>query len=240
MAPPRRLLSLLMPVYNERDHLRVIVETVLAQSLPDGLDRELVLVDDASRDGTDQVIAELAGERPGVLRAFRQDPNQGKGAAIRRAIREMRGDFALIQDADLEYNPADYPAVLAPLLDGRADAVYGSRFAPRPERRAVRFRHKLGNAVLTLASNWLTNLDLTDMETCYKAFRGDLLKSLPLTSNRFGIEPEVTAMLAHRRARVWEVPIDYRGRDYDEGKKIGWKDGVSAFWTMFGCWWRHS
>ena len=232
----RHLLSILMPVYNERAFLRRCVDRVLAAPLPEGVERELVIVDDASTDGTREIIADLAAQHPDVIRAFRQEPNQGKGAAIRRAVEEMRGEYAIFQDADLEYDPQEYPLVLQPLVEGIADAVYGSRFAPRHMRRVFNYHHALGNRFLTSLSNMTTGLDLTDMETCYKAFKADVLKTIPLRSNRFGIEPEITAKIAKRGCAVYEVPISYRGRDYTEGKKIGWKDGFSAIWTIFKYW----
>ncbi len=225
-------LSILIPVYNERAYLPRCLERVLAAPLPPGLDREVILVDDASTDGTSDLVRELAARHPGVVRAFAQPVNQGKGAALRRAIQEMRGQYAIFQDADLEYDPNEYGDVVRPLLDGRADVVYGSRFASRHTRRVLNYHHELGNRLLTFISNWLTGLNLTDMETCYKAFRAGLLKDIPIRSNRFGIEPEITAKIAKRRCRVYEVPISYFGRGYEEGKKIGWKDGVSALWTM--------
>ncbi|MBQ2850308.1 MAG: glycosyltransferase family 2 protein, partial [Thermoguttaceae bacterium] len=230
------LFSILIPVYNEQAYLARVVERVLAAPLPDGVDRELILVDDCSTDRTPEVIATLVARYPDKIRAFRQPKNQGKGAAIRRAIQETNGDYAIIQDADLEYNPNEYSLVLAPLLDGRADVVYGSRFATRETRKIVNYHHKLGNLFLTHLSNWTTGLDLTDMETCYKAFRADVLKSIPLRSNRFGIEPEITAKIAKRGWTVYEVPISYNGRRYSEGKKIGWKDGVSAIRTIVKYW----
>lgn len=230
------LFSILIPVYNEQAYLARVVERVLAAPLPDGVERELILVDDCSTDRTPEAIAALVARYPEKIRAFRQARNQGKGAAIRRAIQEMTGDYAIIQDADLEYNPNEYSLVLAPLLDGRADVVYGSRFATRETRKIVNYHHKLGNLFLTHLSNWTTGLDLTDMETCYKAFRADVLKSIPLRSNRFGIEPEVTAKIAKRGWTVYEVPISYNGRRYSEGKKIGWKDGVSAIRTIVKYW----
>ena len=230
------LFSILIPVYNEQAYLARVVERVLAAPLPEGVDRELILVDDCSTDRTPQAIASLVARYPDKIRAFRQTKNQGKGAAIRRAIQETRGDYAIIQDADLEYNPNEYSLVLAPLLDGRADVVYGSRFATRETRKIVNYHHKLGNLFLTHLSNWTTGLDLTDMETCYKAFRVDALKSIPLRSNRFGIEPEITAKIAKRGWTVYEVPISYNGRRYSEGKKIGWKDGVSAIRTIVKYW----
>jgi len=225
-------LSVLIPVYNEQSFLSRIVERVLAAPVPGNMKKELVIVNDASTDRTSNVIQDLCARHP-EIRVFDQPYNQGKGAAIRRAIKEMSGQYAIIQDADLEYDPNDYMAVLQPLVHGLADAVYGSRYASREMRRIVHYHHKLGNLFLTHLSNWATGLDLTDMETCYKAFRAELLKSIPLQSNRFGIEPEITAKLAKRGAVIYEVPISYHGRRYDEGKKIGWKDGVSAIWTIF-------
>ena len=238
-APMKRrdlLLSILIPVYNEQAYLVRVVESVIAAPLPDGLSREIILVDDASTDRTPLVIEEITKKYSDVIRAFRQPKNCGKSAAIRRAIQEMRGDFAIIQDADLEYDPNEYPLILAPLLDGRADVVYGSRFASRETRKVLLYHHKLGNLFLTHLSNFTTGLDLTDMETCYKAFRGDALKSIPLRSNRFGIEPEITAKIAKRGWTVYEVPISYNGRRYSEGKKIGWKDGVSAICIILKYW----
>ena len=235
-TPKRLLFSILIPVYNEQAYLNRIVETVVAAPLPEGLDRELILVDDCSSDATPKVIQELTTKYPGLVRAFRQPKNQGKGAAIRRAILEMKGDYAIFQDADLEYNPMEYSLILAPLLDGRADVVYGSRFASRETRKILQYHHKLGNLALTHLSNFTTGLDLTDMETCYKAFRADVLKSIPLRSNRFGIEPEITAKIAKRGLTVYAVPIGHNGRRYSEGKKIGWKDGVSAIHIILKFW----
>ncbi len=232
----RILFSILIPVYNEQAYLSLVIDRVLAAPLPERVDRELVLVDDCSTDRTPEIIKELVAKHPGVIKAFRQPKNQGKGAAIRRAIKEMTGDFAIIQDADLEYDPNEYSLVLAPLLDGRADVVYGSRFATRETRKVLQYHHKLGNLFLTHLSNFTTGLDLTDMETCYKAFRADALKSIPLRSNRFGIEPEITAKIAKRGWTVYEVPISYNGRRYSEGKKIGWKDGVSAIKLILQYW----
>lgn len=231
-----KLLSILMPVYNERAFLRTCVERVLNAPLPEGLRRELVMVDDASTDGTSDLIDQIAAQHPGTIRAFHQNPNQGKGAAIRRAIAEMRGDYAIIQDADLEYDPNEYSIVLQPMLESNADVVYGSRFAPNRMRRILNYRHSLGNKFLTTLSNWFTQLNLTDMETCYKAFRAEILKTIPLRSNRFGMEPEITAKIAKRHCVVYEVPISYYGRSYAEGKKIGWKDGVSAIYTILKYW----
>lgn len=235
MNQPRRV-SILVPIYNERAYLRHILERVLAAPLPDGLEREIVAVDDASTDGSGERLREIAELHPSKVRAFYQDKNRGKGAAIRRAISEMRGDIAIIQDADLEYDPADYGRLLEPILAHGADAVYGSRFAGSSQRRVLNFHHEMGNRFLTFSSNWFTGLNLTDMETCYKAIKGDLLKTIPLRSSRFGIEPEITAKIAKRNATVYEVPIRYHGRGYAEGKKIGWKDGFSALWTIFKFW----
>ena len=234
--------SILIPVYNEERFLEEIVQRVLEAPLPEMPDaaepirKELVLVDDASTDGTPGVIERLAGRHP-EIRAFRQPRNLGKGGAIRRAIEEMTGDFAIIQDADLEYDPAEYPLVLGPIVGGEADVVYGSRFLAHRRWTDWFVLHRAANRFLTLLSNVTTGLRLSDMETCYKAFRGDLLHSIPLRSNRFGIEPEITAKVARRGAEICEVPISYYGRLYSEGKKIGWKDGISAIWTILKYWW---
>lgn len=230
------LLSILMPVYNEERLLPECVARVCAVPLPEGMAREIVLVEDGSSDGTRAVVERIAAERPEMVRAFFQPRNLGKGAAIRRAIREMRGDVALFQDADLEYDPNEYPLLLDPLLNRGADAVYGSRFAARTARRILNYHHELGNKFLTACSNWCTGLNLTDMETCYKAFRADLLRSIPLRSNRFGIEPELTAKIARRDCVVYEVPISYHGRSYHDGKKIGWRDGFNALFTILKYW----
>lgn len=229
------LLSILIPVYNERAYIRASLNKVLAVELPRGLKRELIIVNDASTDGTEEIIFEFFDKYP-EIKYFKQDVNQGKGAAIRRAIKEMSGEYAIIQDADLEYDPEEYSVVLRPLLEGHADVVYGSRFANREMRRILLYHHKLGNLFLTHLSNFFTGLDLSDMETCYKAFRGDVLKTIPLRSNRFGIEPEITAKIAKRDCTVFEVPISYYGRSYADGKKIGWKDGVRAIYTILKYW----
>ncbi|MCX7933686.1 MAG: bifunctional glycosyltransferase/class I SAM-dependent methyltransferase [Planctomycetota bacterium] len=230
------LLSIIIPVYNERAFLRRLVERVLAAPLPDGLARELIIVDDASSDGTAAVAEELAREHPDVIRVFHQEVNQGKGAAIRRGIQEMRGQYAIFQDADLEYDPREYSLLLQPILQGHADVVYGSRFGARAMKRVLNYHHALGNKFLTHLSNLCTGLDLTDMETCYKAFRADILRTIPLRSNRFGIEPEITAKIAKRNCAVYEVPISYYGRTYAEGKKIGWRDGLAAIFTILKYW----
>ncbi|MBQ3333489.1 MAG: glycosyltransferase, partial [Thermoguttaceae bacterium] len=230
------LLSILIPVYNEQAYLARIVRRVIDAPLPGNLRRELILVNDASKDRTAEVMEQLRQQWPDLIRVFHQNHNQGKGAAIRRAIKEMSGDFAIIQDADLEYDPNDYPPVLPPLLEGYADAVYASRFATRTMRHVLFYHHKLGNLFLTHLSNFTTGYDLTDMETCYKAFRGEILKSIPLRSNRVGIEPEITAKIAKRGLTVYALPISYPGRRYREGKKIGWKDGFSAIYTILKYW----
>ena len=222
-------LSIIIPAYNERFTLAEIVARVRAVPLP--LEREIVLVDDCSTDGTGAVADELAAKYPDVV-VHHHLRNQGKGAALRTGFQSCTGDIILVQDADLEYDPADYPRLLAPILAGRADAVYGSRFAGGEEHRVLYFWHSVGNMLLTLLSNMATDLNLSDMETCYKVFRADLLRGLPLRSNRFGFEPEITAKLAKLRARIVEVPISYQGRTYQEGKKINWKDGVKAILTI--------
>ncbi len=230
------VLSVLIPVYNEKPYLRRCVQGVLAVELPRGLQKEVIIVDDASTDGTERTIQELAAAHPATIRPIRQPFNQGKGAAIRRAIAEMTGQYAIIQDADLEYDPQDYGIMLQPLLEGVADVVYGSRFASRTMRRVLSYHHTIGNKLLTHLSNVTTGLNLTDMETCYKAFRADVLKTIPIRSNRFGIEPEITAKIAKRGCAVYEVPISYRGRSYAEGKKIDWKDGAAAIYTIAKYW----
>ena len=225
-------LSVLMAAYNEEETLRTCVAAVLNARLPSGIGREVVIVNDGSKDATWEVMEELEKENPGVIRIFQQPINMGKGAAIRRAIAEMSGDLAIFQDADLEYDPNEYPKMLAPILDGRADVVFGSRFAGA-ERKVLLFWHTVINKMLTLLSNMLNDTNWTDMETCYKAFTATALKAMPLFSNRFGIEPEITAKVALNRFRMFEVPINYNGRGYDEGKKISWKDGVAALWFIF-------
>ena len=225
-----KTLSVLMPVYNESRTLRTIVGKVL--DAPVDLEIELICVDDGSSDGSLEILQELAAADDRIT-VIAQPENMGKGKAIRTAIEKMSGDIGIIQDADLEYDPAEYPRVIGPILNGDADAVYGSRLASSEVRRVLFFWHSLGNKILTTFSNMANDINLTDMETCYKAVRGDVLKRLRLTSDRFGLEPEITARLAHSGARIYEVPISYYGRTYSEGKNIDWRDGVEALWLVF-------
>ena len=220
-------LSIVIPVYNEEKTLREVVERVASVELP--LSREIILVDDASRDGSRAIIESL--ERDGV-RAFFHTVNQGKGAALRTGFAQARGEIVLIQDADLEYDPHEYPKLLAPILAGKADVVYGSRFVGSEAHRVLYFWHMVGNRFLTLLSNMLTNLNLTDMETCYKVFRRQVLSNIVIREDRFGFEPEITAKIAKERVRIYEVGISYSGRTYQEGKKIGWRDGLRALYCI--------
>ena len=233
----RPLLSVVIPVYNEAGTIREILARVAATAH----DKEIIVVDDASVDGSreyleglhqgTEVVREGSG-RPANVRVLFQAENLGKGAALRRAFGEARGRILLVQDADLEYDPGDYDSLLQPILDGHADVVYGSRFLGGPQR-VLLFWHYLGNRTLTLLSNMLTNLNLTDMETCYKVFRREVLEGIgTLRSDRFGFEPEFTAKVARHGFRVYETPIAYHGRDYAEGKKITWRDGVAALWHI--------
>lgn len=226
LDPADLRLSVLMPVYNEEQWVESVVGIVREQPF----NIELVVVNDCSKDGTGAILDRLKAE--GKIDVLLHHPvNRGKGAAIRTAMQASTGNVVLVQDADLEYDPADWPVLLQPIFDGKADAVFGSRFLGGPHR-VLYFWHSVANGLLTMYSNMLTNVNLTDMETCYKAMRGDLARSLRLTSDRFGFEPEVTARLAQTGARIYEVPISYSGRTYAEGKKINWKDGVAAFWHI--------
>ncbi|MGD0497193.1 MAG: glycosyltransferase [Bryobacteraceae bacterium] len=227
--------SILMPVYNERASVEQCVLRVAAAPLPEDLEREMIIVDDQSTDGTWEILQSLAARIP-QIRLYRHACNQGKGAAVRTAVEKAAGDFALIQDADLEYDPAEYPQLLRPLLDGRADAVFGSRYMAGGQTRVLPFWHSIINKGLTLVSNMFCNLNLTDMETCYKVFRTDLLKSIPIRSDRFGFEPEIVMKSAKRKFRIYEAPISYHGRTYEEGKKIGWKDGIRALGSILKYW----
>jgi glycosyltransferase involved in cell wall biosynthesis len=219
-------LSIVIPVYNEKDTIREIVDRVLM--VETGLEKELVIVDDFSKDGTRDILATLGDPR---IRVVLHPENKGKGAALRTGFSQATGDIVLVQDADLEYDPREYPVLLAPILDGRADVVYGSRFLSGPHR-VLFFWHYVANRMLTTFCNVLANLNLTDMETCYKVFKKDVLSRIQLKSDRFGFEPEVTLKVAELKCRIYEVPISYSGRDYAEGKKIGWKDGVAAIFHM--------
>jgi glycosyltransferase involved in cell wall biosynthesis len=231
------VLSVVIPVYNEHATVCELLDRVVAAPLPEPIDGlELVAVDDGSSDPT---WTQISGWQPsqrsdGVrleVQRLQHEVNRGKGAALRTGFAAVTGDIVLIQDADLEYDPVQYPVLLQPILDGHADVVYGSRFLGGPHR-VLFFWHYVGNTFLTLLSNMLTDINLTDMETCYKVMTTEVLRKLELTSDRFGFEPEVTAKLARLRCRIYEVPISYHGRTYAEGKKIGWKDGMSAIWTI--------
>jgi len=220
-------LSIIMPVFNECGTLREILRQVRAVDLP-GIQKEILVVDDGSTDGSREILAEEAGTAD--LQIFHHDTNRGKGAAIRTAIEHATGDMILIQDADLEYDPRDYPRLIQPIIEGRVTVVYGSRFLG--PRKAMLFWHMLGNKLLTLTTNILYNTILSDMETCYKCFRTDVVKDIPLRAKRFEFEPEVTAKVLKRGHRIFEVPISYYGREYHEGKKISWRDAPLAFWTL--------
>ena len=230
---PPRVLSVLIPLYNEEEFIGILLQRVLDAPLPDGMQRELIVVNDASRDTSAAVVERFVASHPDApIRVYHHAVNQGKGAAIRTAIAAATGDFCIVQDADLEYDPREYARLLNPLLEGRADAVFGSRFLVSGERRVLYFWHSLGNQILTLLCNIASDVNLSDMETCYKLVRTSLLQSIPIRSNRFGIEPELTIKLARRKARIYEMPISYHGRTYEEGKKVGWKDAIEALWVI--------
>ena len=218
-------LSVVIPVFNEKSTILEILRRVRAADPP----KEIIVVDDCSTDGTREMLRDLPPSEDLIV--VLQPRNMGKGAALRAGFERVRGDIVVVQDADLEYDPSEYPILIQPILAGKADVVYGSRFLGGPHR-VLLFWHSVGNRVLTTLSNMLTDLNLTDMETCYKVFRADVLRKIRMRENRFGFEPEFTAKIARARCRVYEVPISYSGRDYSEGKKIGWKDGVAAIYFI--------
>ncbi len=226
-------LSILIPLYNEEEFIASLLDRVLAAPVPGGMERELIVVDDGSNDGSAEAVEAFVAARPDCgIRLIRHEKNRGKGAAIRTAIASATGTYSVIQDADLEYDPREYPKLLGPLLSGEADVVYGSRFMAAGERRVLYYWHSLANHLLTTLCNIVADLNLTDMETCYKAFRTSFAKTIPIQSDRFGIEPELTVKFARRGARIYETPITYHGRTYEEGKKIGLKDAVEALWVI--------
>lgn len=226
-----KTLSIVIPVFNEEKTVEKLLEKVLA--VPLTLEKEIVMVDDCSSDGTFAILSKLRESEPRV-RLFKNEKNMGKGFSVRHGIEEASGEIIIIQDADLEYEPAEYPRLLKPILGGHADVVYGSRFITTEARRVLYYWHSVGNHILTVFSNMLSNLNLSDMETCYKVFRSGLIKQIRLTENRFGFEPEVTFKLSKvKNIRFFEVGISYHGRTYSEGKKINWKDGVRAFYVLF-------
>ena len=227
-VPPKlRKLSVIVPVYNERNTLVEVLRRMRAVELPDGIEREIIVVDDGSDDGTRDVLRQIGDS---TVRVVLHDVNRGKGAALRTGFGHATGEYVLVQDADLEYDPEDWPKLLNPVLRGKARVVYGSRFTG--ERRNMLLLHWIGNRFLSMTTNVLYNTTLSDMETCYKLFERDLVAQMKLNSNRFDIEPEITAKVLKRGIRIYEVPISYSGREFDEGKKITWRDGFAALWTL--------
>lgn len=222
-------LSVIIPVYNERDTIRQIIDSILSV---DTIEKEIIIVDDYSNDGTRDLLEREIESM--VSKVIYHETNQGKGAAIRTALKHVTGEYTIIQDADLEYNPKEYPVLLEPMVKGKADVVFGSRFMTTEHRRVLYFWHYVGNKFITLLSNMLTNLNISDVETCYKLFRTDIIKQIKIEENRFGFEPEITAKAAKiPNIRIYEVGISYHGRTYAEGKKINWKDGFRAIWCIF-------
>ena len=224
--------SILVPLYNEEEFIQTLLQRVVDAPYPQGTQLEIIVVNDCSTDGSSEAVQDFIARTKAPVRLVHHDRNKGKGAAIRTAIQSATGEFCIIQDADLEYDPNEYPRLLHALLEGKADAVFGSRFLISGERRVLYFWHSLANQILTLVCNIAADINLTDMETCYKAMRTSLVKTIPLRSDRFGIEPELTIKLARRQARIYETPISYHGRTYAEGKKIGLKDAFSALWCI--------
>ena len=224
-------LSIVIPIYNEERTLRATVDRVLAAEM--GVDKEVILVDDSSSDDSARIMEQIAAEHPGLIQCLRHDFNRGKGAALRTGFAAATGDCVIVQDADLEYDPAEIPKLLQPIIAGVADVVFGSRFVGSERHRVLYYWHSLGNKLLTTLSNMMTNLNITDMEVCYKLFKRDVIQRINLREDRFGFEPEVTAKLARMRGiRIYEVGISYSGRTYEEGKKIGWKDGIRAIYCI--------